>query len=180
MRNNSFLKKYQHLRFAFFIPLVLNMGIAVLSCAENSVAQTEASSTFLTSTENSVTQTKASSALLAQVALREQQIASPTTERLAQMQALGMQTENIGVQRIFIYLSQQLTTAQAEELNTLGITLYLDSWIPPVGNHPTGFILADMPVDKIDTLAAKDYVIKLDTAEIQAEPQSAIPEIKPQ
>lgn len=122
---------------------------------------------------NPVTQAKASSILLAQVALRQQQLASPTAERLAQMQAMGMRTENLGVQRIFIYLSQPLNAQQTDELHALGITPYSDSWIPPVGNHPTGFILADMPVASLDALAAKDYVIKLDTAETKAEPQSS-------
>lgn len=117
-------------------------------------------------------QTKASSTLLLQVALRQGQTANPTTERLTQMQSMGMRTETIGIQRIFIYLSQQLTATQADELQSLGITLYLDSWIPPVGNHPTGFMLADMPIDKLETLAAKDYIVRLDTAETRVEPQS--------
>lgn len=121
-----------------------------------------------------MTQTKASSELLLQVALKQQQLASPTTERLDQMHAKGMRTENLEVQRIYIYLSQKLTAAQADELQALGITLYLDSWIPPVGNHPTGFVLADMPVKKLDALAAKAYVVKLDTAETKAEPQSSL------
>jgi hypothetical protein len=122
--------------------------------------------------ENPVTQTKASATLLSQVSLRQQQLAHPTANRLAQMQSMGMQTKNVGIQTIYIYLSQQLSATQTVELNELGITLYQDSWIPPTGNHPTGFILADMPVDKLDMLAAKNYVIKLDTAETKAVPQS--------
>ena len=151
---NPFIKQYQHVLLAGLISLIIVMGMSSFSC-----------------TEKSMTQTKASSTLLSQVALRQQQLASPTAERLAQIQSMGMKTENIGIQRIYIYLSQQLTATQADELRALGVTLYLDSWIPPVGNHPTGLILADMPVDKLDALAAKDYVVKLDTAETKAEPQ---------
>ena len=87
------------------------------------------------------------------------------------MQTMGMRTDYLGTQRIFIYLAQQLTPAQITELTGLGITVYPDSWIPPVGNHPTGFVLADMPVDKLDELAAEDFVIRLDTAEQQLQPQ---------
>jgi len=126
-------------------------------------------------TENTVTKTKASSALLVQVALRQQQQATPTAERLQQMQTLGMRTDYLGTQRIFIYMAQQLTPAQITELTGLGITIYPDSWIPPLANHPNGFVLADMPVDKLDALAAKDYVIKLDTAEQQLQPQNFSP-----
>ena len=119
-----------------------------------------------------MTQKKASSTLLLQVSLRLQQLTNPTVNRLSQMQSMGMKTDNIGIQQIYLYLSQPLTSSQADELRSLGITLYPDSWIPPTANHPTGFMLADMPVDKLDMLAVKNYVIKLDTAETKALPQS--------
>ena len=139
---------------AVLMALFIILGMLTFSCSENKV-----------------TQAKASSQLLLQVSLRRQQLASPTEERLAEMQAMGMRTENIGVQRIYIRLFQQVTEAQANELRTLGITVYSDSWVPPVGQHPTGFMLADMPVGKLDALAAKEYVVRLDTAERKLEPQ---------
>jgi hypothetical protein len=157
-RVNIFFKYYQGILRVFLVSLILVSVIASLSC-----------------TENAVTKTKASSALLVQVALRQQQQATPTAERLQQMQTLGMRTDYLGTQRIFIYLAQQLTPAQITELTGLGITIYPDSWIPPLANHPNGFVLADMPVDKLDALAAKDYVIKLDTAEQQLQPQNFSP-----
>jgi hypothetical protein len=92
------------------------------------------------------------------------------------MQSLGMNVESISVQRIYIYSSQPLTGPQTDELKSLGVTVYADSWIPPVGNHPQGFILADMPVDKLDAVANKTYIIKLDTAETYSEPQTNWPQ----
>ncbi|MFC1964940.1 S8 family serine peptidase, partial [Chloroflexota bacterium] len=68
-------------------------------------------------------------------------------------------------QRIFIHLNQELSTSQLEELEAMGLTVYLDSWIPPVKQHPTGFIIADMPLGKLPELARKDYITSLDTAE---------------
>jgi len=115
---------------------------------------------------------KASSLLLMQVDLRKAQMAEPTAERLRQMQAMGMRTEDLTSQRIFIHLSQQLTQSQLKELQDLGITVYVDSWIPPVEAHPTGFMLADMPIDKLYDLAARDYVIRLNTAEQLLEPHA--------
>jgi hypothetical protein len=115
---------------------------------------------------------KASALLLLQIDLREQQLAAPTLERLEQMKAMGMRTENLGVQRIFIHLVQEPTPSQIDELQTMGITLYLDSWIPAVGEHPTGFLVADMPIDKLDELADKYYVVRLDTAEQVLEHQT--------
>ena len=77
-------------------------------------------------------------------------------------------------ERVFIYFAQQPTSAQINELAVLGVTAYPDSWIPPVTSHPTGFILADIPVDKLDIIAAKNYIIQLDTAEEQYYPQNNV------
>jgi hypothetical protein len=87
---------------------------------------------------------KASSLLLMQVDLRKEQMAEPTAERLKQMQTMGMRTEDLTWQRIYIHFEQEPTQPQLEEL----------------------------PIDKLNELAAKDYIIKLNTAEQVLEPQS--------
>ena len=78
----------------------------------------------------------------------------------------------INSEKVFLYFTQKPTAVQLNELTAQGVTVYPDSWIPPVANHPTGFILADMPVDKLDVLAAKNYIVNLDTAEETATPQN--------
>jgi len=115
---------------------------------------------------------KASAKLLLQINLREKQLAAPTAERLEQMKAMGMRIENLGIQRIFIYLAQEPTAQQIDELEAMGITPYPDSWIPAAGGPSAGFIVADIPIDKLDELESKDYVVQLDTAEQTLEPQS--------
>jgi hypothetical protein len=125
---------------------------------------------------NSMTNGKESSELQLQITLRQEQISKPTAERLDQMQSMGMNAASLNIQRIYIYLKQPLTQIQANELQVMGITIFLNSWIPPVNNQPTGFLLADVPVDKIDALAAKKYVVRLDTAEKQLQPQSDLPQ----
>ena len=62
-----------------------------------------------------------------------------------------------------------------DAMEEMGITLYLDSWVPPVGIAPTGFLLADIPVSVLDQLAGRDFVVKLDTAEDLIIPQNASP-----
>jgi len=103
--------------------------------------------------------------------LRCQQV-QLTAGELSMMQAGGMNMEDLETQRIFIHLAQEPTVKQLDELESMGITPYPDSWIPPVGEFPTGFIVADMPVDKLGTLAGIDYVAQLDTAEQLLEPQN--------
>jgi len=102
----------------------------------------------------------------------------PTADELGMMEARGMKTENLGMQRIFIHLAQEPTPSQIDELQAMGIIPYPDSWIPPVDEYPTGFIVADMPVNKLDELAGKDYVVQLDTAEQLLEPQNDLAAIK--
>ena len=117
---------------------------------------------------------KVSSQLLLHVGLRVEQAAEPTPERLEVMERLGMNVDNLESQRIFIHLRQELDASQIAELESMGITLYLESWIPPVGAHSTGFLLADMPVDELEELAIKDYVVLLDTAERVLEPKNPL------
>ena len=115
---------------------------------------------------------KVSGDLLTQINLRSEQIAHPTAERLEIMKNMGMMVDNLENQRVFIHLEHELNDAQVKGLQTMGLTLYLDSWIPPVGAHPTGYIIADMPINVLEELAEVDYIVKLDTAERQLQPQA--------
>jgi hypothetical protein len=135
------------------------IGLSLASCSSNS------------SPANSSTADKATSQLLLQVSLRRQQLVEPNPDRLAEMQAQGMNTSDLEIQRIYIYLKAQLTQTQIGELQALDIKIYINSWIPPAGNNPDGFYLADLPIDKLDALADKDYVLRIDTAEKLSHPQ---------
>jgi hypothetical protein len=117
---------------------------------------------------------KVSSTLLQQVELRREQIVSPNTERLKQMRDMGMSSGDLKTQPIFIYVKEPLSTLQSEDLRTIGVNVHIDTWIPPVGSHPLGFFIAEMPVDKLEALAARDYISRLDTAERQSLPQCPV------
>ncbi len=129
-------------------------------------------STSCSHSSTDIMKEKVSSQLLSQINLRKEQIANPTSDRLNIMKNFGMNVDNLKMQRIFIHLNRELTPSQIKEIETMGITLYLDSWIPPVGDHPTGFLMADMPVNRLEELAEKDYVVRLETAERQLQPQN--------
>ena len=117
---------------------------------------------------------KVSGTLLEQVELRREQILSPNAERLKQMQDMGMSTGDLQKQPVFIYVKEPLSTAQFDDLTALGVNVHTDSWIPPVGSHPLGFFIAEMPVDKLEAVAARDYIVNLDTAERQSLPQCPV------
>jgi hypothetical protein len=134
------------------------------------VELTEESEPYLVAEEVEVEATKATSRLLLQVNLRRQQLADPTPERLEQMQAMGMNTEDLDIQRVFIHLVKEPTAEQLDELEALGIIPYPDSWIPSASGPSAGFMVADMPIDRLDELAGEVYIIQLDTAEQALEP----------
>jgi hypothetical protein len=160
------------------ISFVVFLGMSAASCSNNPEDNQTTSKSTISETNqvtNSTSQDKISSLLQIQINLRKAQLANPTPERLDQMQAQGMNITDIGIQRIYIYLNQQLTQEQVVELQSFGVTLYPDTWIPPLTNHPAGFIMANIPVDQLETLAAKNYVIKVDSAEIQSQTQFNIP-----
>jgi len=125
---------------------------------------------YLVAEEVEVAATKATSLLLMQINLRRQQLANPSPERLEQMQAMGMNTEDLKLQRVFIHLSQEPEAEQLAEMEALGITPYPESWIPSAEGPSAGFMVADMPIEKLDELSGKDYIIQLDTAEQGLEP----------
>lgn len=69
---------------------------------------------------------------------------------------------------VFIYTDSRPEAAQLLDMASDGVIAYPDSWIPPVGEHPQGFTTALVPVDRINDLAAENYVVRLDSAETQA------------
>lgn len=154
--SNKMMRKYLAilLLFALLTPLAFGVTFQTPAAKAQDGAHKAKISSLLS------IQVKAKRRALEVVPLAEGQI-----DTLKAMQARGAMVTPLNQQRIFIHTSEELNQAQVKELEDMGLTLYPESWIPPVGSHPTGFIVADMPVDKLDELAARDYVATLDTAE---------------
>jgi hypothetical protein len=134
------------------------------------VELTEEGEPYLVAEEVEIETTKATSLLLIQINLRRQQLADPSPERLEQMQLMGMNTEDLEIQRVFIHFVQEPTVEQLDELESMGITPYPESWIPSAEGPSAGFLVADMPIDKLEELIDKVYITRLDTAEQALEP----------
>jgi subtilisin family serine protease len=73
---------------------------------------------------------------------------------------------------IFIYLEDKITKDQVHELQSLEITVHEGFWIPPMPNHPYGFTLAQVPVDKFIEMLYFDFIIKVETAEHESFPMN--------
>ncbi len=77
----------------------------------------------------------------------------------------GIMTQQTMTMQVVVYFSIYPTPEQIRELEKRGLTCYLDTWTPPMDNHPLGFFVASVPIDNITDVLALDFVRKLDTAE---------------
>ena len=107
-----------------------------------------------------------------QIQLKNSYKEQPTPERLNTMQKMGMRTKEIDKHLVFIHLKEKLSPSKVAELKEIGVIVHEDSWIPPLKNHPTGYVIASMPVDRLYDLAEKPFVVKLETAEQELEPKN--------
>ncbi len=117
---------------------------------------------------------KISGQLKLQLALKNSYREQPTTERLNAMQNMGMRTvpAEMDKQLVYIHAKEKLSDQMIASLKEIGVIVHEDSWIPPLKNHPTGYVTASMPVDRLYDLAAKTFVVRLETAEQMLQPNN--------
>jgi len=108
---------------------------------------------------------KISGLLQLQIQLRKSYREQPTSERIKAMQRMGIKTAEIDKQLVYIHLKRKLNPSRIASLKEIGVVVYEDSWIPPVQNHPTGYIIASIPIDRLYDVAKKPFIIRLETAE---------------
>ena len=110
---------------------------------------------------------KMSGLLRLQIQVRTSYVSQPTSERLQAMRKMGMKIFEAEIDRqlIYIHIKRKLNAAKITSLKKIGVTVYEDSWIPPLENHPTGYVIANVPINRLYDLATKIYVVKLETAE---------------
>lgn len=115
--------------------------------------------------KNSNTRGKISGLLQVQTQLRYSYREKPTPERLKTMRDMGMRVAETDKQMVYLHTKRKLSTSKIASLKRVGVIVYEDSWIPPLKNHPTGYVIASMPIDQLHSLARKTFIVKLDTAE---------------
>jgi subtilisin family serine protease len=67
--------------------------------------------------------------------------------------------------RVILYFEGYPSADQVRELENLGVNLFLNTWTPPVENHPYGFLIASIPLENIENILALSSVKKIDSAE---------------
>ncbi len=108
---------------------------------------------------------KISGLLQVQIQLRNSYRERPTPERLKTMRKMGMRVEEIDKQLVYLHAKRRLSTSRIASLKKMGVIVYEDSWIPPLKNHPTGYVIASIPIDQLYNVLKKTFIVRLDTAE---------------
>lgn len=74
-------------------------------------------------------------------------------------------TLNPSVRRIYLYFTDVPSSSQVAKLEEMGAVVFMDSWIPPAGGHPAGFLLADIPADMMEQVTALEFIVRVESAE---------------
>ncbi len=84
----------------------------------------------------------------------------------------GEITQSESLSKVVIYFEDEPQETQKTVLEDDGVICYWETWTPPMKNHPYGFVLAELPVEKFEVTLSKNFVKKMDTAEYEAQPQN--------
>ena len=81
---------------------------------------------------------------------------------------------------VIIYADQLPNSKQLNELSAKGVEYNLNSWVPPLINHPLGFFIAKVPVNNFSNILPLSIIKKIDSAEDLSFPQNnnAVKKIK--
>lgn len=95
-------------------------------------------------------------------------------EQLKKKKYLKQQNPQVADEKIdfillTIYFDKKPVPDVLYNLENIGVNYFIESWIPAMQNHPYGFMIAKVPVDKINTLLSENSVIKVGSAETLSE-----------
>ena len=81
-------------------------------------------------------------------------------------------SEDLNTVLLNLYFEEKPSFDKIQILENSGIKVYPNTWIPPLENHPLGFLIAKVPIDKVDTLLSNSFVLKISSAETVFEPNT--------
>lgn len=84
----------------------------------------------------------------------------------------GLITPQQAKEQVVIYVDQYPTAEQVNALTNLNINCFLEIWTPTLKNHPYGFFLAEVPIEKFTQALALNFIKKIDTAEYENFPHN--------
>jgi len=84
----------------------------------------------------------------------------------------GIEDEKLDHILLTIYFDEKPAPSELNRVENIGVELFPESWIPAMQNHPYGFMIAKVPIEKVNTLLSENSVIKIGSAETLLEPNN--------
>ena len=84
----------------------------------------------------------------------------------------GTEDEKLNYIFLTIYFDEKPAPSEFNRIENIGVELFPESWIPAMQNHPYGFMIAKVPLDKVNMLLTDNSVIKIGSAETISEPNN--------
>ena len=84
----------------------------------------------------------------------------------------GILNKDQTTEKVVIYFSEYPSAIEIASLELLNINCFLESWTPPLPNHTYGFILAELPAEKLIEALTLSFIKKMDTAEYENFPHN--------
>ncbi|MCK4359900.1 MAG: S8 family peptidase [Candidatus Cloacimonetes bacterium] len=84
----------------------------------------------------------------------------------------GLVGDDIENAMVYLYFSVYPASNIIENLEEMGIDCYLETWTPPLDNHPYGFFLAKLPVEKFLDILNVSSLKRIDSAEYKYYPKN--------
>jgi subtilisin family serine protease len=84
----------------------------------------------------------------------------------------GIEDEKLDNIILTIYFDEKPAPSELNSIENIGVKLFPESWIPAMQNHPYGFMIAKVPVDKVNILLSENAVVKIGSAETLLEPNN--------
>lgn len=135
----------------------LALSIAVLMSVLSLVS-------FSSAHAEEISWSKIGSSLHVHLDVKKDYLKNPTIEKLTSMENMGINTSNPNAERVFLHFRRYPAPSELTQLRAFDLIVYENSWIPPVGNHPTGFLVAEMPVETADEVAQLEFVTHVNLA----------------
>jgi len=84
----------------------------------------------------------------------------------------GIRNEDTEFAKMIIYFSEYPSREVFSELEKKGVDYYPETWIPPFGNHPLGFLIAKVPTHRFLEILTLKEIKKVDSGEYSSSPQN--------
>ena len=77
----------------------------------------------------------------------------------------GVRNDKTEFAQVILYFTEYPSTAIISKLKDKGVKCYLDSWVPPLKNHPNGFIIASIPTESFIEVLSTEAIVRVASAE---------------